>query len=200
MQPCAVSAVVQHAPERAAADHRHVLAGQRAGGLDAVQRAGQRLAHRGDLGVEPRRQPVQVDPRDARGHEQLLGVGTVEKREEVGAERFDAPPAGAALPAGSGVGAGHALADVEWRAAPGAHDRAGVLVAERRGRRAEQDGVAAPVGLGVGAAGERGLHADHDVARAGPRRRPLLDADVAGGVEDRRPHGRNTTFNAWPAR
>jgi hypothetical protein len=60
--------------------------------------------------------------------------------------------------------------------------------------------MAAPVGLGVGAARQRRLDADDELARAGRRLGPLLDADVARGVEDRGSQGWNTTFSARPER
>ena len=54
--------------------------------------------------------------------------------------------------------------------------------------------------LRVGAVGERDLDLDEHVA--GPRLGPgdVLEPDVAGPVEDQRPHGVKTTFSASPRR
>ena len=56
--------------------------------------------------------------------------------------------------------------------------------------------MAAPERLQVGAVGERHLDLHEHVARAGPRVGHVLEAEVAGAVEARRPHGTNTTFSA----
>jgi hypothetical protein len=143
---------------------------------------------------------VHVDGGDVRGDEQLLRVGPVQQREQVLAQRLGAPPARPADAAGSRVRAGDALARTERRTRAGSQDGAGVLVAERRGRRPEQDGMAAAVGLGVGAAGQRRLDADDELARARRGLGALLDADVARRVEDGGPQGWNTTFSACPER
>ena len=55
-----------------------------AGALDAVQATCERLDHRRHLGCEPVRNGQQVDARDRLGHEQPLGVCTVQEA-EVGA-------------------------------------------------------------------------------------------------------------------
>jgi hypothetical protein len=60
--------------------------------------------------------------------------------------------------------------------------------------------MAAAVGLRVGAARQGGLDADDELARARLGLGALLDADVAGRVEDGGPQGWNTTFSACPER
>src|SRR5437870_5806651 len=69
-------------------------------------------------------------------------------------------------------------------------------VPERSGRIAEQNGMAAPERLQVGAVRQRDLDAHEHVAVAGLRARDVLDAYVTRGVEARRPHGVNTTLSA----
>ena len=61
--------------------------------------------------------------------------------------------------------------------------------------------MAAPIRLQVGAVGERHLDLDEHVAGGlwlGPWH--VLDAEVAGAVEDERPHGTKTTLSASPFR
>jgi hypothetical protein len=69
-------------------------------------------------------------------------------------------------------------------------------VAERRGRIAEQQRMAAEIGLAVGPVGERDLDLDEDVAGAGRRLGHVLDAEISGPVPAQRPHGVKTTLNA----
>ncbi len=77
---------------------------------------------------------------------------------------------------------GHATAD------RGHHP--GQLVTEDGGHVGDHHRVAAPQGLHVGAAGERGLHPDHEAARFGLGHRDLLEPEVARAVEDLRAHAR----------
>ena len=118
------------------------------------------------------------DARDPLGDEDELGVGAVEKREEVLAERLLAAAAGAAGAARSGVRGDDAP--------PGGDVDAAELVPERARRRAEQDGMAAPERLQVGAVGERHLDLDDDVAVCRPAR--VAGRPRAGG---RRGRGRS---------
>ena len=150
--------------------------------LDAVEAAGERLDHRRDLGRHAGRDGEEVRARDALRHEDELGVGAVEEREEVLAEGLLAAQARWARAAGGGVGSDDA-------AAGGGVDAA-ELVPERARRRPEQHGVAAAEGLQVGAVGERDLDLHEHVAvggRLGPRH--VLEPQVAGAVEDERSHG-----------
>ena len=177
--------------------------------VDAVQAAGERLDHRGDLGREPRRDGEEVRPRDPLRDEDQLRVGAVQQREQVLAERLLAARAGGARAARRRVRGDHAAAGRDVDPAE--------LVPERARRRAEQHGVPAAERLQVGAVGERDLDLDEHVAGVGDlgpgtsssRRSP-------GPVEDQCPHGagvkdpasasprapsrHETTFSAAPAR
>ena len=154
------------------------------------------------------------------GDEDELGVGAVEQREQVRAERLLAAAAGVAGAAGRGVGSDDPP--------PGRDVDPAELVPERARRRPEQHRVTAPERLQVGAVGERDLDLHEHVAlgdRLGTGY--VLEPQVAGPVEDepsrcsvgpeagsrrqRRgvygfsrtpgpPHGTSTTFSAAPSR
>ena len=149
----------EHQPDRPEADDRDGVAALHAGDVDAVEAAGERLGHRGDLGREARRDGEEVRPRDPLGDEQQLGVGAVQEREEVLAERLLPARAGGARAARRRVGGDDAASGRDVDPAD--------LVPERARRRAEQHGVPAAVRLEVGAVGERDL----DLERARRRRR-----------------------------
>ena len=148
-----------------------------------MQAAGERLHHRRHLGRHARRDREQVRAGDPLGHEYELGVGAVEEREEVLAQRL--------LTATAGV-AGAARSRVRGDDTPaGRHVEAAELMPERAGWRPEQQRMAAPECLQVGAVGERHLDLDDDVAfchRLGPG--DVLEPQVARAVEDERPHPR----------
>ena len=172
----------EHQPDRAEPDHRDGVAGRDARRVDAVQAAGERLDHRRELRRHPRRHGEQVLGGDARRHEDELGVGAVEEGEEVDAERLLPADAGGARPARRRVRGDDAPA--------GRHVDAAELVPERARRRPEQHRVPAPKRLQVGAVGERHLDLHEHVPVVddlGPRH--VLEPQVAGAVEDERPHG-----------
>src|SRR2546423_3096214 len=58
----------------------------------------------------------------------------------------------------------------------------------------------APEGLQVGRIGERALDLHEHVARPGLGARQLLDAEIAGSVEHRRPQGVKAPLSASPCR
>ncbi len=82
-----------------------------------------------------------------------------------------------------------ALPDARHAAADRGH-HAGQLVTEDGGHVGNHHRVAAPQGLHVGAAGERGLHPHHDAAGFGLGHRDLFEPEVARAVEDLRAHAR----------
>ena len=125
----------EHQADRAEPDHGDGVACRDAGPFDAVEAARERLDHRGDLRRHPWRDGEEVRARDALRHEDELGVGAVEEREEVFAQGLLPARAGDARAAGGGVGGDDAAAGGDVDAAE--------LVAERARRRPEQDGVAA---------------------------------------------------------
>ena len=151
------------------------------GALDAAQAARERLDHRGHLGREAPRDGQQVDARDRGRNQQVLGVRAVQELERL-----------AALVAGGRVRGDDALAGRDVDAAE--------LVTERARELAEQDGVAAPEGLQVGAVGQRHLDLDEHVAGAGLRTRDLFEPQIPDAVEAQRSHGVKTTFSAPPER
>jgi hypothetical protein len=153
-----------------------------------VQAAGERLHHRGHLRVEAVRDGEKIPRRDSLRYDQGLRVGAVEERLEVLAELFLAAPAGRALTARCGVRRDHPP--------PGGDVHPAELVAERTGEFAEEDWVPAAEGFRVGAVRERDLDLHEDVSGTGLRVRDLLDAQVAGPVEEEGFHGRKTTFSA----
>jgi hypothetical protein len=139
-----------------------------------VQAAGERLDQRRDLRREPVRDAEEVDPSDPFRNGEQLGVRTVQEPEVVEV---------AVRVGGDDSAAGRDVDPAE-------------LVAERAGRIAEQDWVAAPEGLQVGAVRQRDLDANEHLPSARLRVWHLLDAEVAGPVEDQRPHGTKTTLSA----
>ena len=202
----------EHQPDRPEPDHRDRVAGRDAGRLDAVQAAGERLDHRRELGRHPRRDGEEVRPRDPLGHEDELGVGAVEQREEVLAQRLLPAPAGRAAPQGAELAA-----------------------TTRRPVATSTPQNSCPNGLGGGpsSTGCPRRNAFRSVpsvsatstwtstSPVGLRLRPrhLLEPQVAGAVEDERPHrerraavrgfslspgrpaqGTNTTFSTDPSR
>ena len=64
----------EHQPDRPEPDHGDGVPGRDARRVDAVQAAGERLDHRRELGRDPGRDGEEVDPGDALGHEDELGV------------------------------------------------------------------------------------------------------------------------------
>ncbi len=179
----------EHQPDRAEPEDRNGVARPGACPVDPVEATRERLGHRGDLGGEPGRHAEQVLPRDARRDEDDLGVGAVEEREEVLAERLLPACAGSARAARSRVGGDD---PVSGRGVDPAE-----LVPERARRRPEQHGMPSPKGLQVGTVGQRHLDLDEYVAvlpSLGARNG--LDPDVAGAVKPQRPHGVKTTFSA----
>ncbi len=153
-----------------------------------MEAAGERLGHGGDFGREPRRDGEEVRPRDPLGDEKQLGVGAVQEREEVLAERLLSARAGGARAARRGVGGDHAAAGRDVDPAD--------LVAERARGRAEQHRMPSAVRLQVGAVRERDLDLQEHV-RVRPRWfRDVLEAEIPGPVEPQRPHGVKTTFSA----
>ena len=138
-------------------------------------------------GATPARHVVQVHRRDSLGHDEPLGVRAGEKHELAA---LLAARAAVARAARRGV-RGDDAAPV---------DEPAELVAEARGRLREQQRMAAPVRLQVGAVGERDLDLDEHVARPRLGTRHLLDPQVAGRVEQRRLHGVKTTLSASPRR
>src|SRR5207253_428177 len=80
--------------------------------------------------------------------------------------------------------------------APAGRDvEAAELVAEGGRRLREQQRMAPAERLQIGAVRERDLDLHEHVALAGHWIRHLLDAEISGRVEARRPHGTKTTFN-----
>ena len=133
--------------------------GSISGARDAVQAARERLDQRGDLGREAGRDGEEVAARDPLRHEHELGVGAVQQREQVLAERLVAAGARRAVAARRRVRRDHAAAGRDVDPAE--------LVSERARRRAEQQRVAALERLRVGAVGERDLDLDEHVAGPG---------------------------------
>jgi len=109
---------------------------------------------------------------------------------------FAARAAGPADPAGRRVDAAHQVALLEGGVLAASDDHAGVLVPERRGRRAEQHRMTAAIALRVRGAGQGGLDAQDDLAAARLRLGDVLDAHVARRPVARRNHGANTTLSA----
>src|SRR4029079_2667850 len=70
------------------------------------------------------------------------------------------------------------------------------LVSEGARQLAEENRVAAPVRLEVGAVGQRDLDLEEDLTVAGHRIRDVLEPEVARAVQDQRPHVVKTTFVA----
>ena len=159
--------------------------------LDAVQAAGERLDERGHLGRQPGRHGQEVHTRDALGYDEQLRVRAVEQRQQLLAQRLGAAGARGARAAGRGVRSDDAPPRRDVDPAE--------LVPERRRRLAQQQRMAAPERLHVGAVRQRHLDPDEHVAGARLRVRHLLDADVAGAVPAQRPHGTNTTLSRLAA-
>src|SRR5215831_8579340 len=163
---------------------------------DQGEGAGQRLGERG----APRGQRGR-DADDVGGHEtgrqgDVLAVGPVDK-EQVLAEVLTMHPTEAADAARSGVRRHHAVPFPKvGHAATDTGHRAGELMAEHRRNVRDHHRMTSPQHLHVGAAGERGLH-PHDQLTDGRRRHgKLLQTQIAGTVEDLRPHGRMYTLTA----
>src|SRR5438445_4073136 len=163
----------EHQADRAGADHGDGVFGPYAGTLDAVQAAGERLDHRRDLRRESVWDGEEIDAGHSLRHDEPLGVRAVQEMQ---------------------VGA--VAVRVCRDDSPAVLGEAAELVPERSRRIAEQNGMAAPERLQVGAVRQRDLDAYEDVAVAGLRARDVLDAYVTRGVEARRPHGVNTTLSA----
>ena len=150
------------------------------GPLDPVQAAGERLHHGGDLGRERRRDGEEVALGDPRRDEQVLGVGAVQEGLEVLAERLLAASARRALAARRRVRGDDATAGGDVDPAE--------LMAERARHLREEERVAAPEGLGVGAVREGHLDLDENVPGPGLGAWHLLDPQVAGAVVAERSH------------
>ena len=107
-------------------------------------------------GAETGRDGVEIDRRDALGHDDPVRVRT--------GQELRAP----ALPASRAAVAGTAR-----RRVGGDHsapvDEPAELVPERRGRLAQQDGVPAAIGLQIGAVGQRDLDLHEHLAGTSPR-------------------------------
>jgi hypothetical protein len=182
----------EHQPDRTGADDRDRVARLDPCPRDAVQAAGERLQERRGLGRECRRHAEEVAAGDPLGHEDQLGVGAVQEREQVLAQRLLAAAARWADAARRRVGGDDAAAERDVDPAE--------FVPERAGRRAEQDRVAAQERLRVGSVRERDLDLDEHVAGAGHGIGYVFEPDVPGPVEDQRPQGRKTTFRVSPLR
>jgi hypothetical protein len=180
----------QEAAERALAEDHHGHVRLHPASLDPQQGTGERLGEGRARGGQARADRDQVAGHEARGQADVLTVGAVDEEQvlaEVGAPCAAEP----ALPARRRVGRHDpvALPDPGHAAADRGH-HPGQLVAEDGGHVGDHHRVAAPQGLDVGAAGERGLYADHDTARLRLGHRDLLEPEVAGTVEDLRAHAR----------
>src|SRR5215469_1098641 len=186
----------EEAAERSVPDHRHAHAALHASALDSQERTSERLREGGAPRGQRGREAHHVGRDEARGQRDVLAVGAVDE-EEIFAKVFALHPAEAAGAARGGVRRHHAVPFPERRhATPDARHRARELVAEHRGHVRDHDGMAAPQHLDVGSAGERGLHAHDQLARRRLRHGNVLEAQIAGTVEDLRPHGRMYTFTA----
>jgi hypothetical protein len=122
--------------------------------------------------------------------EHVLRVRAVEKWIEVRAELLLPAAAGRAGPAGRRVRGHDSL--------PGSDVDAAELVPEWAGQLAEQDRVAPVECLRIGAVGQSDLDLDDDVAPLGLRLGDVFQPEVAGPVEEERPHGVKTTLSASP--
>ena len=183
------NARAQHEPDRPEADHRYIVPRRDAGCLDAVQAAGKRLDQGRELGGHAGRDGEEVDARDPLGHEDELCVGAVEQRQQALAQRLLAAAAACTRTARGRVGGDNP--------APCGDVDAAELVAEGARRRAQQNGVAAPIRLHVRPVCQGRLDLHEHIAvglRLGPRQ--LLDPEIAGAVEHERPHGSKTTLSA----
>ena len=158
--------------------------------LDAEERAGQGLGECRAGGGQPGAERDHIPGHEARRQGDVLAVGPVDE-EQVLAEVGPARPAEPAMPTRGRVGRDDpvALPDAGHAAAHRGH-HPGQLVTEDGRHVRDHHRVAAPQGLHVSAAGERGLHPDHETARSGLGHRDLLEAEVAGAVEDLRAHAR----------
>ena len=138
-------------------------------------------------GARPRRHVVQVDRGDPFGHEEPICIRT---GEELQVAALLAPGTAVAGAARRRVGGDH----------PAAVDEPAELVPERRRCLSEEDRVPAPVGLQIGAVGQRDLDLHEHLPGRGLRLRDVLDAQVARRVQVGGLHGANTTFKASPRR
>ncbi len=155
-----------------------------------VEGARERLGHRGERGPEPGRDGQRVPRDDGRGHAEALGEGPGEVDDRL-AEVRASLAARPARPAGARVGDHDRVPDRGPRhAVAGLEDRPGHLVAQRRRERPQGGVGAGSQHLRVGRAGERGVDAHHDLAGGGCRIGHLLQAQVAGSVEDQGAHAR----------
>ena len=178
------------------AEHHHRLAGLDSRSLDCQERARQRLGERGALGRKRGRERDDVARHQPRRQQDELAVGAVDEQEILAEIR--AP--GATRRTGRAwrrVRRDHAIAFAEaGDARADRRDRAGELVPEDRRNLRDHHGVTAAQGLHVGAARQRGIDAHDQLARCRHRHRQVLPAQIAGAVEDHRPHGVTYTFSA----
>jgi hypothetical protein len=178
----------EHQPDRAEADDRDVLSVLDPGHVDAVEAAGERLRQRRHLGGEAGRHGEEIPRGDPLRHEEQLGIRAVQQRKEVLAQRLLTAAARGASTARGRVGCDDppACRDVD----------PADLVPERARQRAEQHRMPAAVRLEVGPVGQRDLDLQQDVSFSGNRVRDVLEPEVAGAVQDQRPHETKTTFAA----
>ncbi len=175
---------------RPSAEDQDEVAGPGPAAGGGVEGARERLGHRGERRREPRREGQRVPRDDRRGHAEALGEGPGEVDDRLAEVRASlaARPTGAA---GGRVGDHDGVSDRGPRhAVAGLEDRPGDLVAQRRRERPEGGVRAGAHHLRVGRAGQGGVDAHHDLASRGPRIGHLLEAQVAGSVEDQGAHAR----------
>ena len=186
--PAGAGQEAEEEAERAVAQDRHRVPGPERRGVDRPEAAGHGLGERdaGRLGVRPHRH--QVARHQARRQRDVLGVGAVDE-EEIVAEVRLAAPARRARPARRRVRGDRPVPGPHpTHARPDRGDRPRELVAEDGRHPRDHHGMAAPEGLHVRAAGQRGLDPEHHLTRARLRDRRVLEPEIAGAVEDLRSH------------
>ncbi len=171
------------------ADHGHRHALLDAAALDTEERTGQGLGKGRAARRQRWAQAHDVGGNQPRREREVFSVAAVDE-EEVLAQVLAPRPAAATGAAGRGVGGDHAVPFPEARHAPAqARDGAGELMAEHGRHVWDHHGVSAAQHLDVGAAGQRGLDPDDDLAQRRLGHRHLLEAEIPRPIEDLSFHG-----------
>ncbi len=188
MDSIELSDVHEHETDGARANDYHRISGASAGLFQTADNAGQRLSERGVLEWNSvgHEQGVLLD--DARGDAHVLGIRAVVE-DQVLAQILLALPAPEAEVAGGGVQRHHAVSDVEaGHAGARFDDLSGELVAKGDWRLEHHGVVAAAIDFEVGAAGEGGADAKHELAPGSSRNGHTFHAQVLAAIEDSRQH------------
>ena len=174
----------EHEADGAAAEDGDGIADFDSGFMQSAQHAGQRLGHGGVFEADVRRNDQHVGFNDAARDANVFSVGTVVE-EEIFAEVLLMLGAVETHLAGRGVEGDDAHAFLEAvDAGADLLDDSGQFVAEE-GRRDDHAGViAALVDLEIGAAGQRDLDFDQNLAVTDARNRYFFDLEVFFAVQD----------------